>query len=215
MLSGSHNENLRPSYYNIAAEQLGGESCVFPDKQQQLSAQGARMSCLEVEAQSQHADSSLGDMNYGASMFSHGENSSAGKTSQLSMKSWPKLKRKKAEHQQSHTFKARRLHSVKMVPVQEHLESMEINKRVGSLDPFVSKSTDSGTYLEMGSNWEKRSKSSLSSQNGEVYISFFHLRSVRYINFGSSLLDFTACERKFNNVPLFSTDYYFLKNKFY
>ncbi|KAI3456809.1 hypothetical protein Pfo_013472 [Paulownia fortunei] len=190
--SAPESENLRLSYCHNSAKEPRVESCdsliekvemINPirlvDKTKQFPAQQSQiLSCLEGEVCSQHGDSPLGD--YGlvkhSTVRSHGENSSLERRFRhASMESWPQLKRRKIEHQQTHSFttspsfRLRKPHSIQRGPASTYLKNMEINVDTVLMETFhVNKSTDIEIRQEMNSNLMEGIESTVLSQNGEL-----------------------------------------------
>lgn len=205
--SAPQSENLSPSHCHNSAEQpIKGSSekaemtipiCVvldnlkpFPTQQSQILSLNERVSPRRVEG-----------LVTRSAVRSHGENLSLEKSfRQGSMESWPQLKRRKIEHQQTHSFttspifRVRKPNSNGRGPANMYLKNIEISTDTVSLDTFhVNESTDTLMHQEMNSNLIEGIASSFLSQNGEVYSSYwlkFHWGILIFI-----ILNVTACGR--------------------
>ncbi|KAK6149413.1 hypothetical protein DH2020_016938 [Rehmannia glutinosa] len=221
--SAPESENLRPlNSCNLAKEpreelcdslignvDMLNQICGVLDKMKQFPAQQSEiLSCLEGEVCSQHGDSPLrdyGSVTYGT-VWSHGENSSLERRFRhASMDSWPQLKRRKIENQQSHSFttspsfRVRKPHSIQRAPASTYLKNMETNVDT-VMDTFhVNKSTDIEPS-EMNSNLAEGIESTFLSQNGEVGLfnkeKNEHKNSSSIINDEQLGADFVLCLNK-------------------
>lgn len=149
------------------------EMKLFPAQQSQI------LSCLEGEVCSQHGDSSLGDNALGthSTVKSRDENSSLERRFRhASMESWPQLKRRKIEHQRTHSFTTSpsfwgtKPHSIQRGPASTYLKTMELNVDNAFME-HVNKSADVEICPETNYNLKEGIESTFLSQHGEVYSS--------------------------------------------
>ncbi|KAL7088096.1 hypothetical protein ACP275_13G108300 [Erythranthe tilingii] len=94
---------------------------------------------------------------------------------QTNMGSWPQPKRRKIEHQQTHSFttspsfRVRKPRSNQRDPASAYLENIEINTENALMDTFhVYKNVNTEIHQEMNSNLREGIESAILSQNGEV-----------------------------------------------
>nr|AMP82904.1 TCM_029457 [Catalpa bungei] len=194
MSNAPENDNLRHSPCYNSTEEPSAEShgcliekvgmtnpiCVSLDNTKQFPAQESQiLSHVEGEAHSQHADSSLGDnelVTCGTARSPRGEKLLLERRFRhASMESWPQLKRRKIEHQQSHSFttsprfRVRMPHSILKYPANSYLKNMEINVDTVLVDSFDVNMTSNVEILqEMDSDLTEGIESTFLSQNGEL-----------------------------------------------
>ncbi|KAL0353506.1 UNVERIFIED_CONTAM: hypothetical protein Sangu_0931900 [Sesamum angustifolium] len=194
MANAPEMENLRPSVCldsvkepraessdcSIEIVQMSNPSCVVLDERKQLPAQESQiLSCPEGAVSDQHANSPGADNGFiscSTIRSPRRENSSPERRFRhAGMESWPQPKRRKIEHQETHSFttlpslRVRRPFSNQRGPSNKYITNIGINVDMVLMDTFdLNTITDTEICLDVDSNLTEGIESTFLPQNQEV-----------------------------------------------
>ncbi|KAL0362929.1 UNVERIFIED_CONTAM: putative L-type lectin-domain containing receptor kinase S.7 [Sesamum calycinum] len=165
---------------SIEKVQMSNPSCVVLDERKQLPAQESQiLSCPEGAVSDQHANSPGADNGFiscSTIRSPRRENSSPERRFRhASMESWPQPKRRKIEHQETHSFttspslRVRRPFSNQRGPSNKYITNIGINVDTVLMDTFdLNTITDTEICLDVDSNLTGGIESTFLPQNQEV-----------------------------------------------